>query len=280
MAVRSEQERADGQAPGNRGARGAVRRTWSLSRAELRLLLRNRTAMLVALALPVATVVLLHTVEADQGPHTGAGAATVIMFVGVALLYVVYYNLVSTYVARREDLVLKRMRVGELADAEILAGMAVPSVVLTIAQIVLVSAGVALWSDLTAPVNAVVVAVAVLGGTVLFTLLAAATTKITRNVEMAQMSTLPLFLVCLGLSGLVVPVDVFGERLATAAQFLPLTPVVDLVRLGLVGTTGDAAPVGFTEVFQEAAMPGLILAAWLLLGVELTRRWFRWEPRR
>jgi ABC-2 type transport system permease protein len=110
-------------------------------------------------------------------------------------------------------------------------------------------------------------------------LLAAATTKITRNAEMAQMSTLPVFVVCLVFSGMLVPVDAFHDRIAAVAQFLPLTPVVDLTRLGLLGTTGDAPAVGLVETFGDAVSPAAILVAWIMVGIYLTRRWFHWEPR-
>jgi ABC-2 type transport system permease protein len=47
-----------------------------------------------------------------------------------ALLPVVFYNVVIALVARREELVLKRLRTGEVRDAEILAGTAAPAVAL------------------------------------------------------------------------------------------------------------------------------------------------------
>jgi ABC-2 type transport system permease protein len=81
-------------------------------------------------------------------------------------------------------------------------------------------------------------------------------------------------------SGVVVPVGVLPGAVATAARFLPLTPVVDLARLGWLGTAGEAAPVGFWEVFGASAAPFAILAGWIALGTYALRRWFRWEPRR
>ncbi|AYY13562.1 ABC transporter permease [Actinobacteria bacterium YIM 96077] len=260
--------------------RGTFRRVWSLTRAEVTLLSRNRTALLVALVFPVLSVLALLTFDLEEGDAAGTGALTVIMFVGVALLYIVYYNLVSTYVARREDLVLKRLRTGELSDPEILAGAAMPAVLLAAGQIAVAVGAALTFLDLEAPVNVVLVAGAVVGGVVLFALLAAATTKITRNAEMAQMSTMPVFIVCLIFSGMVAPLDAFSDRVADIAQFVPLTPVIDLTRLGLLGTTGTEPAVGFTESFAEAVTPAAILALWIAIGYAATRRWFRWEPRR
>ena len=61
---------------------------------------------------------------------------------------------------------------------------------------------------------------------------------------------------------------------------MPLTPVVDLLRLGLTGTTSDGASVDLVGSFGPAVLPVLILTAWVAAGIWATRRWFRWEPRR
>lgn len=65
--------------------------------------------------------------------------------IGMTLIIVVYSNLVSAYTARREALVLKRLRTGEVSDPEILAGIALPAVVPALTQCALmVAAGAAL----------------------------------------------------------------------------------------------------------------------------------------
>jgi ABC-2 type transport system permease protein len=77
-----------------------------------------------------------------------------------------------------------------------------------------------------------------------------------------------------------IPLEVLPERVADVLRYLPLTPVIDLVRLGWLGTTGGGAPVGFAQTFADAAAPAAILLAWVVRGVAGIRRWFRWEPRR
>ena len=57
-------------------------------------------------------------------------------------------------------------------------------------------------------------------------------------------------------------------------------PVVDLMRLGLSGTTTDGRTVELAGTFGPAVQPVLVLLAWVLIGGLATRRWFRWEPRR
>lgn len=256
-----------------------LRRVERLGRTEMVLLWRNRTAVFTALLLPLGTVWFLAGLDFGQG-ELSTGAYTLTSLLGFALLYVVYYNLVTTYVARREELVLKRLRTGEMTDAQILAGTAVPAVAVTCIQAALAVVAGAFVLDLALPVNLVVLLVGLFGGIVLFTLLAVISSTFTRNVEMAQLSTMPILVVCMIGSGLVLPLDTLPGWLAEVARFLPLTPVVELTRLGWLGTTTGVDPSGFVDVFGTAVVPAAILAAWIVLGVVGLRRWFRWEPRR
>ena len=109
--------------------RGSAKRVGALARAEALLLRRNPIALLNALGTPLLGVALLNAFPPDGAPLPGAGiAATLAAF---ALLFPLYYNLVTTLVARREELVLKRLRSGEPGDREILLGTAAPAVAIT-----------------------------------------------------------------------------------------------------------------------------------------------------
>lgn len=60
-----------------------------------------------------------------KGTGLSVGSVVLSTSVGFSVLFAVYSSLVSVYAARREELVLKRLRTGELRDTEILAGAAV-----------------------------------------------------------------------------------------------------------------------------------------------------------
>jgi ABC-2 type transport system permease protein len=251
----------------------------ALASAEVRLLLRNRTAAAYSLLGPVlllgsvAAITVSNGLELD-GPRLIASAT------GTALVLVAYYNLVTTFVARREELVLQRMRTGELTDGEILLGTAVPTLLVTVVQVLLVGAGVVALGWWSAPVDVVLPFLALLGGGALMLVLAAATTSFTRTVEAAQFTTLPLVLAATSFSGLVVPLSDFPEHLAQALRFLPLTPVVELSRLGLVGETWSGQAVDTAGAWTAAPVPLAVLTAWLVVGAVVARRVFRWSPRR
>jgi ABC-2 type transport system permease protein len=253
----------------------------SLAWSEALLLRRNPLALLIAIGLPIGAVLLLRSspeMMANIGVDKGAAIVTTVA--AVALNLFVYYNLVTSLVARREELVLKRLRSGEATDLEILAGTATPAVAIAWTQVVLAAlASVALFG-LSMPTNLLLVLVALLLGSLVFALLATATTPLTRTVEMAQLTTTPMLLIPLNFSGLYFPLSNLPEPLEQLCRLLPLTPVVDLLRLGLSGSTTDGSAVELGGTFAYAVQPVLVLVAWVVLAGLATRRWFRWEPRR
>lgn len=259
----------------------AARRVAALARAEALLLRRNPLALLVAAVMPVAMVVLFRVSMPPEVTAGGSvGGFVVTSLTGATLILVVYYNLVTALVARREELVLKRLRTGELSDGEIIAGTVAPAVAIAWGQILLgVVAAVAVFG-LPMPTNAFLVVAALAGGTAAFVLLALVSATVTRTVHMAELTTTPVLVASMALSGLLLPVEQLPAPLSQVAQLLPLTPVITLVRLGLTGSTGEGQVVSFAGSFQAAVVPLLVLAAWVAVGLWLARRWFRWEPRR
>ncbi|GAA3373018.1 ABC transporter permease [Streptomyces sannanensis] len=251
----------------------ALARMTALGRAELTLLGRNRTALFTALALPALMTFSFSTAVREMDLEAaGLTAATVLLpgSIVLVLLFAVYSTLTGAYVARREELVLKRLRTGELSDLEILAGTALPAVVTGLAQCVLLAVGGALALDAPAPASPLLMIAGVVLGMTLVVALAAASSGLTRTSETAQLTVLPLVLVSALGSGVVAPLELFPDRLASALELLPMSPVVALIRDGWTG----GADAG--ESLKHLAV-GL---AWALITVFAVRRWFRWEPRR
>ena len=185
-----------------------------------------------------------------------AAAMLVTWLTAFALLAAVYYNLVTAMVARREELVLKRLRSGEITDAEILAGTAAPAVAVAWVQVAVaaVAAVAAFGMDLQA--NALLVLAALLLGTTVFVLLAAVTAAVTRTVEMAQVTTPPVLMLSFVFSGLLFPLATLPEPLRSVGQALPLTRVVELMRLGLTGTAAGGRHLGLAATLRRGSRPG------------------------
>ncbi len=206
----------------------------------------------------------------DEGElPMGVAGATLVGGTGMVLILVVSMGLVSALVARREELVLKRPRTGEASDLELLAGAALPSGAIALAQCAVLTAGGIALLDLPAPRRPELLVLGLLAGVALLTA-AAATTVITRNVESAGITTLPFFLVSAMGSGMLVPTDVPPDAVADVCRLLLLSGVMEFVRAGWFG-------VGEARALHTA---GLNTLAWGTITVFAVRRWFRWEPRR
>ncbi|MEW2614518.1 ABC transporter permease [Streptomyces sp. NPDC047880] len=248
-------------------------RMTALARAELTLLGRTRGALVAALFVPLVMPVSVRS-AAEEMDLAGAGLSigTLVLpaAVGFSLLFAVYSVLVGVFVVRREELVLKRLRTGELTDVEILAGSSLPAALTGLAQCLLLTAGCVALLDLSAPSAPHLVVLGLLLGLVMCSALAAATAGFTRTGESAQATPMPLLLVSMIGSGMFWPLELMPDRVASVCELLPLTPVVTLVR---GGWTGDLSA-------YEALGALATAVAWILIAVFAVRRWFRWEPRR
>ncbi|WP_413452631.1 ABC transporter permease [Georgenia phoenicis] len=258
---------------------GRVPRVASLVRAELLLLVRNRTTLFNAVALAPLTVFFLASLGMVPDAAGGAVAGMLVTaLVALALVIVVYYNLTTTLVARREELVLKRLLTGDVSRTEIVVACATPAVVVLLAQVALGIVATGIWFELPPLQNLAWVLLALAGGVVVFVLLAAASAGLTRTVETAQLTTLPVLMVATALSGLTVPLHLLPGAVEQVAQWTPMYPVVALMQHGLGAAMLDGTvPSG---ALADVAQPIAALALWIVLGALAARRWMRWEPRR
>ncbi|MFF1722441.1 ABC transporter permease [Streptomyces sviceus] len=248
-------------------------RLGALARAEFTLLGRSRATLLTAVLVPLALPFSMKTVVdgMDVG-EVGLSVGSVLLpaAIGFALLFGVYSALVAIFTSRREELVLKRLRTGELRDVEILGGTALPIGVTGVAQSLVLVAGSTVLLDLPAPHAPHLAVLGLLLGLVMCAALAAVTAAVTRTVESAQVTTLPFVLISMALSGVTVPLEMLPDRLASVCELLPLSPVITLVRGGWTGTL---------STYEALGALGTALA-WTVLAVFAVGRWFRWEPRR
>ncbi|MFF9213875.1 MULTISPECIES: ABC transporter permease [unclassified Streptomyces] len=245
----------------------------ALARAELTLLARSKSVLVTAVLVPlVMPFTVRSTVKEMDLASAGLDIGLVVLpaSIGFSLLFAVYGALVGVLAARREELVLKRLRTGELRDGEILAGASLPAVATGLVQSVVLVAACTAVLHVAAPEAPHWAVLGVLAGLVLCAALAALTASFSRTVESAQVTSLPFILVSMVGSGLMVPTELFPDRVAAVCGLLPLSPVVTLVRGGWSGTlsTGDAVQALATAL------------AWIVTAVFAVRRWFRWEPRR
>lgn len=261
----------------------ALRRMLSITRAETTLLVRNKTALATGLLMGPMMAGLFVAVNLGSRDLLGPAFASLVVCIVLtwSALMTVYYNLTSIYVTRREDRVFKRLATGEATQWEALVAAAVPSSLILLAHMVL--GGVVAFAAFGVPAitNPVLVLLGVAGCVFVSVALAAASTAFTSTVESAQYSTMPVFLVLGMAGGTMFPLTGLPEAVQTFASLTPINAAVNLVNLGLEGTTlsGETAS-GFVESFAAAGFPLLVLAGWCVLGVFLARQFMKFEPRR
>ena len=252
-------------------------RTTHLARWNAVLLSRNKLALMYGAVLPLTSLLLLLTGERGDR-SVGAAAATGVLL--LAGLFPVYYNILSQFVSRRDELVLKRLRTGEVRDSELLLGIALPGVAVAVAVCAIaVPVAVALGQPL--PVNPVLYAAGVVLAGAMFAALAYWTAAWTRSAEAAQLTSMPvLLLAAAGPIG--VSLNGLSEVVRQVILWTPGAAMTQLVRIGWFGFDGTDATtstLGFAGTWGPALQPVAVLVAWTVVGLYLARRSMRWEPR-
>nr|WP_203616197.1 ABC transporter permease [Streptomyces sp. SID13726] len=245
----------------------------ALARAEFTLLLRSKATLVTAVLVPLGLPFTLRSVVDGMDVESSGLSVGLVLLpaaIGFSLLFGVYSALVAILTARREELVLKRLRTGELRDFEILCGTALPIAATGLVQSLVLVAGSTVLLDVPAPRAPHLALLGLLSGLVMCAALAALTAAVTRTVESAQVTAVPFTLVSMSLSGVIVPLEMLPDRLASVCELLPLSPVITLIRGGWTGTL---------SVYEALGALGTALA-WTVLAVFAVQRWFRWEPRR
>ena len=248
----------------------SLTRTTGLARFNALLLSRNRMAMLYGVVVPLAPLALLFS-----SPE-GSGAAAIATTLTMAVLFPVYYNVLSQFVNRRDELVLKRLRTGEVRDLELLASIALPGAVLALGVLTLaVPVAVALGEPV--PLNPVVYAATILLTVVLFSAFAFWTAAWTRNAEAAQLTSAPVILLAV-LGQMAVA---FPESVQRWTDLTPGAAMTNLVRGGWFGfgEPGTVRTLDLVDTWAAAGKPLLVLVAWTALAVWLAARSLQWEPR-
>ena len=246
----------------------AIRRTTGLARANALLMLRNNLTMTYALILPLLPMALLFTGERGDVEIGMAAVGTALM---MALLFSVYYNMLSSMVTRRDELVLKRLRTGETRDSELLLSMALPGVTVTVAvSVLLIGLGAAFGLPL--PLNPLLFAITIIVACATFASLAIWTAAWTRNSEAAQMTSGPIILLT------IVGSQQFPDSWSRFVDLTPGAALDQLVRLTWFGRDSDAT-VDLSATWVASGGPMLVLALWTGIGFWLAHRSMRWEPR-
>lgn len=249
----------------------AAMTTAALATTELKLILRNRTAAVSAIVVPLG-IGLFWAFTFDTGGDSTRLSVVVALQLAVVLGMTVYVTATQTLVARRQSRVLKRMRTTGLGNAELLVATTAPSAALGIVQLA-VFAVIDAVNGTPPPSDPVPLVLAVFGGLALAVAASFATAGVTSTPERAQITTMPIVFVMLG--GAVVLTAIPLDSGLQALVLLPGAAVGQLVLLAMTGATWAPGAAGL-----PAVVPALLaLALWTTVFAVLAKRMVRWDPR-
>ena len=236
----------------------------AIAQSELIQIFRNRLVLVTMLVVPAASSAFyMYLHDRVPGLDLGAVAAVLTFLVVVMGLY---STAVTTLASRRQNLFLKRLRSTAMDDSGILFGLLLPVTAITIVQVAVILTVLSAVAD--PPAELPLLAAAVLATVIMMLGLALATAGVTNSPEHAQVTTLPILVGVLAVSGWVGFTGT--EELTLVKRLLPGGSAAELV----VNAWNGGVPLS-DSLFLLA--PTL---AWVVVAVALALRIFRWEPRR
>jgi ABC-2 type transport system permease protein len=233
---------------------------------EIRTLLRNGEQLLLTLIIPV---LLLAAFGREHLVSYGAGRPIDFIvpgILGLAVLSSAFTSLaIGTGFERRYG-VLKRLGAAPLSRQGLIGAKTLTVLAIELLQaVVIVVVGTALgWRPHAGGAASLWVLLLILAGTAAFTglaLLMAGTLRAEATLAAANL----LYLVMLGLGGMVFPLTKFPAGAQPVLQLLPAGALVD----GLRAVLQDGSGLAVKDL--------LVLIAWAVAGITLAARTFRWE---
>lgn len=256
----------------------SLRRLRALSRAEMRQFTRNPLLVITALLFPVALPLFVWIIG-DQSVGSTDSASEI--FVLLALGFGIFYPALSMTVTRRDEEVLKRLRTGEARDWEILTSIALPLAATMLLLSVLMVAGLSTLSMFLPldppvphvwPVNALLMALAIVFGIVCSHAVAMLTSSFTANAENAQITSMPVLMLLMFSQASLR--SALPDALGQVLDATPFALGVDIVRAGWIG---DGS---FASVFADSSADLFKLAAWTVALVWAAHKYMRWDTHR
>nr|CTQ93255.1 putative integral membrane protein [Kibdelosporangium sp. MJ126-NF4] len=230
-----------------------------LALTELRLLFRKKLTMVSVVFLPAGLCAMawLQFRQMPKSEWPGQLGFTYVMLLALSVF------LVSTtvFTARRQSLVLQRLRTSELSDNGVFAGIAGPIMAVGLAQSVIYLA-FCLAIGAPAPQQVGPILIGLLLGLPTALLAGIVTAAFSRTVEVTQITAIPLLFLALG-GSIMSRLD--NEIVAGIGAALPMAGPGDLIAKGWSGSVSLVALIA--------------TVGWLLVLAFVARRFFKWEPR-
>lgn len=271
--------RSDGPRP----AKSRASQTLRLARTEFTLFIRYKTAWLyLVLPLPLVFVMSAQP-SAEVLPGVDTPDLAMAGIIGMVGMFLGIGHVSNVFTARRESLVLKRLRASGV-PAQAIFGAVLLLVFLFMLLVAAVIAGLVYAVNGTLPSDPVMLLLAVALSCAAMTLLGLLFTLFVRSAEAAQLTAIVPIMVLMFLGGGFLPLDALHDTLRQVVWFLPAAPVTELIQAAytgfdVFGGVEGAAPLGAVGLWA-AGLPSIaVMLAWIVVLGYAVHRFFRWDPR-
>ncbi|MFV2198083.1 ABC transporter permease [Nocardiopsis sp. LOL_012] len=264
---------------------GTARQVLRLTRTEFTLFVRYKTAWMF-LALPLFFA-LMATQQPDDEivPGFGMGEMTMISMMGAASLMLGIGHASNVFTARREALVLKRLRVSGVTQPVVFGGVMGVVAVFSLLAVLLMAGLMLAMPEGSPPRDPLMALASVLLGSVAFTLLGLALTPLATNSETAQLVAMVPMMILVFASGGIFSLEFLPQDVRQYVGLIPSVPPAELMQAAYTGYDVFGGATGAEEkgylALWAAALPSIgIMLAWIALLALTVHRFFRWDPRR
>lgn len=259
-------------------------RVLRMTRFELGMIFRQRIALMSVLLAPATAI----GIAAFSKPTDDAAWRTLLPSMAMlVLIMAVYTTTTSVVVSRRETQVFKRFRTSELLPHQMLAALALPYVLVGLAQVAILTVAYQLMG--APPVSSPVALFGVALATSLMSVFAGfGTAALTSNSERVQFAVMPVMLI-----GLVSSIFVLNPQISDQVRALTLlvpyaapsdlaarvlgAPADSLAAPGLAADLGEQLSVSVGTIM--GAFDIVVIILWSVLFTLLAKKAWRWEPR-
>ena len=256
--------------------------SWSRYVVELKSFVRNGQSLVFSLAFPVMMLFLFASIFNEQVRGSGVTVSQLYVagLIGASSLSTGFVNTAIGVAFDRERGELKRLAGTPMPRAAFFIGRGASVFTMTLAQVaILLTVGV-LFYDLSLPTSATrwlmfagVLVLGVFGAT----LLGLAVGGRIRNAKASPAVVNLPFIALQFISGVFIPITQLPKGLVTVSGFFPLRWLAQGMRSVFLP---DAFKVNEQGGTWQHPLMWAVLVAWVVLGLVVCVRWFRWSDER
>src|SRR5699024_1727173 len=269
---------------GRRPSVSPLKQILRLTRTEFTLFVRYKTAWMF-LFLPLLFAFLTLQLPNDEVlPGFGMAEMVMLSMMGAISLVLGLGHVSNVFTARRESLVLKRFRVSGVPQVVIFGGIIGVVTVFSLFIAVLMGGLILMMPSGALPRDPLMLLVAIVLGSIAFSVMWVLITPLVRNAESAQMVVMVPMMILLFASGGIFSLEFLPEGARQVMSLVPSVPPGEMVQAAYTGHDVFGGSAGAQERsylgLWGAALPSLgVMLAWIVLLALAVRRFFRWDPR-